>query len=302
MAAKQSKSGNAQLKALLESSKRDHRLVGHIERHLLNREPEHRPQDVLHPSDLAKKEWCALHAYHALRGDYVPTQDPANLRLQSIFDEGHAIHAKWQNWLAEMGVLYGRWSCFRCNGAKTTGLHVVPVCPVHEYDANFTYAELNLYSKKHRIFGHTDGWVKGIGHDFLIEIKSIGAGTIRFEQPSLLSAAGGDLDKAWRNIRQPFYTHRVQGQIYLHLAHLMVDEGLLETAPEEIVFIYELKSNQDYKEFTVAYDPEFVEEIFENALDVVWAVEHDTPPACNIDPVNGCKRCASFREEGSDAQ
>lgn len=257
---------------------------------------------MLHPSDLAKKEWCALHAYHALRGDYVPTQAPANLRLQSIFDEGHAIHAKWQNWLAEMGVLYGRWACHKCNMAKTSGLHVVPVCPIHDHDAKFTYAELNLYSDKHRIFGHTDGWVKGIGNDFLIEIKSIGAGTIRFEQPSLLAASGGDLEKAWRNIRQPFYTHRIQGQIYLHLAHLMVAEGLLENAPEEIVFIYELKSNQDYKEFTVAYDPEFVDEIFENALDVVWAVEHDTPPACNIDPVNGCKRCASFQEEGSDAQ
>lgn len=302
VAAKQSKKGNPQLKAFLEANKREHRLVGHIERHLLTREPEPRRQDVLHPSDLAKKEWCALHAYHALRGDYVPVAEKANLRLQSIFDEGHAIHAKWQSWLAEMGVLYGKWACHKCNAAKSAGLYLKPVCAVHEYDAKFTYAELNLYSEKHRIYGHTDGWVKGLGEDFLIEIKSVGTGTIRFEQPSLLAAADGNLDVAWRNIRQPFYTHRVQGQIYLHLAHLMVQEGLLDSAPDEIVFIYELKSNQDYKEFVMKYDPEFVEEIFDAALDVVWAVDNNTPPACNIDPVNGCKRCAPFRTEEANVE
>lgn len=296
MAAKPIKKQNAQLKAFLDANKREHRLVGHIERHLLTREPEHRPQDVLHPSDLSKKEWCALHAYHALRGEYVPTSEPANLRLQSIFDEGHSIHAKWQNWLAEMGVMYGRWACLKCNGAVTVGNHTTPVCAIHEYDAKFEYREVNLYSKKHRIFGHTDGWVKGLGSDFLIEIKSVGAGTIRFEQPSLLTAAEGNVDKAWRSIRQPFYSHRVQGQIYLHLAHLMVAEGIFESAPEEIVFIYEFKANQDYKEFVVKYDPEFVEEIFDKALDVVWAVENNTPPACSIDPVKGCKRCASLLE------
>jgi hypothetical protein len=88
----------------------------------------------------------------------------------------------------------------------------------------------------------------------------------------------------------------LQGQMYLHLSHLMVEEGLFESAPDEIVFIYELKANQDYKEFCVKYDPEYVTEIFENALDVVWAVENQRPPACNIDPVNGCKRCSTLRE------
>lgn len=284
-----------QLTKYLESKKRETRLVGAIERHLLAREPEHRPQDVLHPSDLIKKEWCALHAYHALQGNYVATAEKPNLRLQSIFDEGHAIHAKWQNWLAEMGVMYGRWECIRCGHITANTLE--PACPIHWYETTWTYKEVNLTSSKHRIFGHTDGWVKGLGEDYLIEIKSIGTGTIRIEQPSLLAAADNNLETAWRNIRQPFYTHRLQGQVYLHLTHLMVEEGLLESAPDEIVFIYELKANQDYKEFSVKYDPEFVEPFFEQALDVVWAVENNTPPACNIDPVNGCKRCEPFRKE-----
>jgi hypothetical protein len=189
-----------------------------------------------------------------------------------------------------MGFLYGNYLC-RDHG-MTLGFGECSAnkeCPTE-------YMEMTLVSKKHKIVGHTDGWVKNLGNDFLIEIKSIGTGTIRFEAPSLLSQANNDLDTAWRHIRQPFKTHMLQGQVYLHLCHLMVEEGLVDVAPKEIVFIYELKSNQDYKEFVVAYDPEYVTDIFDSALDVAWAVDNDRPPTCNIDPVNGCKRCASFKE------
>jgi hypothetical protein len=79
----------------------------------------------------------------------------------------------------------------------------------------------------------------------------------------------------------------------------MVEEGLLDSAPKEIVFIYELKANQEYKEFVVKYNPEYTAEIFDKARDVSWAVENDRAPVCSIDPEKGCKRCAPFREEGN---
>ena len=277
------------LRAYLDANKRESRLISHVERHILMRPVEERRQDVLHPSDLVKKEWCALHAYHALLGNYVPTSEKPGLRLQSIFDEGHAIHRKWQTYIKEMGNLYGKYFC-RSHGV-TTGFGK---CSSGE-NCETEYQEVTLFSEKHKIVGHTDGWVKNIGKDFLIEIKSIGTGTIRFEAPSLLSQSDNDLETAWRHIRQPFKTHLLQGQVYLHLCHLMAEEGHVDSAPDEIVFIYELKSNQDYKEFSVEYDPEYVQDIFDNALDVAWAVENQRPPACNIDPVNGCKRCAPFR-------
>ncbi|CAB4153350.1 hypothetical protein UFOVP621_126 [uncultured Caudovirales phage] len=283
MPSKPQKISSKNLKAFLDANKRVTRLTGSLERHILTRTPEFRDQSYLHPSDLIKSEWCALHAYHALTGNYVATQEKPTLRMQSIFDEGHAIHAKWQNWIAEMGYLYGVWEK---NGERIWGTSM----------ADAKYREVPVESKKHMIRGHADGWVKGLDEDFLIEIKSMGAGTIRMEAPSLLVGANGDLETAWRAIKQPFRSHMLQGQMYLHLTHLMVEEGLLESAPDEIVFIYELKANQDYKEFCVKYDPEYVTEIFENALDVVWAVENKRPPACNIDPVNGCKRCSTFRE------
>ena len=283
MPSKPQKISSKNLKAFLDANKRVTRLTGPLERHILTRPAEFRDQSYLHPSDIIKSEWCALHAYHALTGNYVATQDKPTLRMQSIFDEGHAIHAKWQHWIAEMGNLYGVWEK---NGERTWGISI----------SNAKYREVPLESKKHMIRGHADGWVKGLDEDFLIEIKSMGAGTIRMEAPSLLVGANGDLETAWRAIKQPFRSHMLQGQMYLHLSHLMVEEGLFESAPDEIVFIYELKANQDYKEFCVKYDPEYVSEIFENALDVVWAVDNQRPPACNIDPVKGCKRCSTFRE------
>ena len=145
--------------------------------------------------------------------------------------------------------------------------------------------------------GHADGWIKGLGDDCLIEIKSIGTGTIRMEMPALMSQYNNDIDVVWKNIRTPLRSHQLQGQVYLHLCHLMVEEGLLETAPEEIVFLYELKANQEYKEFVVKYNPEYTAEIFDKARDVAWAVENDREPVCNLDPVKGCKRCAPFKEE-----
>lgn len=277
-----------ELKKFLSTSKRETRLMGAIERHVLSKPFDSRNMGVIHPSDIIKSEWCALAQYHALLGNYKEVREKTALRLASIFAEGHTIHAKWQTWLQEMGVLYGYWQ----KGNKRIG----PKLSSKVSNAH-TYAEFPLVSSKHRMAGHTDGWVKGLGDDFLIEIKSIGVGTLRFEAPALLAQADNDLEKAWKNIKTPFRAHLLQGQVYLHLCHLMVEQGLLPNAPKEIVFIYELKANQDYKEFVVAYNPEFTKEIFDKALDIAWAAENKRPPMCSIDPATGCKRCAPFQEE-----
>jgi len=276
-----------ELKKFLSTSKRETRLMGAIERHVLSKPFDSRNMEVIHPSDIIKPEWCALAQYHALLGNYKEVREKPALRLASIFAEGHTIHAKWQNWLKEMGVLYGKWS-------DSTGTSWAVSKDVHK---SVDYAEVPLRSVKHKISGHADGWVKGLGEDFLIEIKSVGVGTLRFEAPALLAQSDNDLEKAWKNIKTPFRSHLLQGQVYLHLCHLMVEEGLLPNAPKEIVFIYELKANQDYKEFVVQYNPEFTQEIFDKALDVAWAVDNNRPPVCSINAIKGCERCAPFKEE-----
>jgi len=276
---------NTDLKNFLSATKKDTRLMGAVERHILSRPADIRDRKVIHPSEFIKDDWCKRAAYYALKGQYVETSDKPTLRKQSIFDEGHAIHAKWQGYLRDMGVLYGLW------GDKT-GTSWGLSSDIHK---SVEYREVPLRSDKYMISGHSDGWVKGLGEDFLIEIKSIGTGTIRMEAPSLLT---GDIESSWKNIRNPFPTHILQGQVYLHLAHLMVDEGILESAPNEIVFIYELKANQDYKEFSVAYNPDLVAHLFDAALDVAWAVENNRPPSCSVAPKKGyCKKCEPYKED-----
>jgi hypothetical protein len=260
--------------------------MGAVERHVLSKPFDERDMSYIHPSDIIKDDWCALAQYHAVLGNYVETRDKTTARLASIFEEGHTIHAKWQNWFKEMGVLYGKWQ----------EEHGTPWALSDIVDSNAKYLEVPLRSDKHMIRGHADGWIRGLGDDCLIEIKSIGSGTLRFEAPAILQQANGDIEQAWKQVKTPFRMHQLQGQVYLHLCHLMVEEGLLQTAPKEIVFIYELKANQDYKEFVVAYNPEFTKEIFDKALDIAWAAENKRPPMCSIDTAKGCKRCAPFQE------
>ena len=274
------------LKAFLSANKRETRLMGAVERHVLSRPFDDRDMSYIHPSDIIKDDWCALAQYHAIKGNYVETRDKPTARLASIFAEGHIIHAKWQNWFKEMGVLYGKWQ----------EEHGTPWALSDIVDSNAKYLEVPLRSDKHMIRGHADGWIKGLGDDCLIEIKSIGSGGLRMEAPALMAQSEDNVEKAWKNIKTPFRSHQLQGQVYLHLCHLMVEEDLLPEAPKEIVFIYELKANQEYKEFVVTYNPEFTAEIFDKALDVAWAAENSRPPVCSIDPNKGCKRCGPFQE------
>lgn len=270
------------LKKFLDAKKTETRLIGDVERYMMKRPLDPRRTDVLHPSEIIKPDWCHRYAYYLLNGG-TPKKEKPNLRLQNIFDEGHYIHAKWQRRFQEMGVLYGKFQCYSCR--KTVFGLSPDKCECGYSDLE--YKEVALVDEPLRIAGHTDGWIKGIGDDCLIEIKSIGAGTLRFEAPDLLMDADGDVTKAWKNIRRPFRSHLLQGQMYLELVRRMYGEE----APKEIVFIYELKADQDFKEFTVKADYEIVERIFFAASKVVKAVEEGVMPECNIDYEKGCKSC-----------
>jgi len=282
---------NTDLKRFLDAKKTEPRLLGDIERHLLTKPAEERKTTVLHPSEMAKVNWCLRASYFALSGAKVKKDKP-NLRLQSIFDEGHSIHAKWQNWFKEIGVLHGLWHCRVCGMSwYETSPKMCMYC--NAYSHFLVYKEVPLIEDDLRIAGHSDGWIKGIKDDCLIEIKSIGSGTLRIEAPELIAKADGDLQKAWRSIRRPFRTHLMQGQIYLELMKRMGHDV------NEIVYIYELKADQDYKEFAVKADFELVEDIFDKARIVVEAVDSKTPLECNIGL--GCKSCAQFGD-GNDLE
>jgi hypothetical protein len=270
----------------LDAKAKPTRLLGDIERHLLKRPVGDRDYTVLHPSDMIKRDWCKRSSYFLLRGHERIAERP-NLKLQSIFDEGHAIHAKWQSWFQEMGVLHGKFKCVSCH--EITWGTSPSECGKCGWKT-LEYAEVTLVDKDLRIAGHTDGWIKGIGDDCLIEIKSIGPGTIRAEAPELMMDADGDFMKAWNSVRKPFGPHVLQGQIYLELMKRMGNPV------DEIVFLYELKADQSYKEFTVKADYSLVEHVFDGAKSVVDAVAAGVVPDCSNIPGSICKQGAPYKE------
>jgi hypothetical protein len=270
-----------ELQKFLDAPKQG-KLIGPLERHMMQRPQGDRRTDVLHPSEIIKKDWCYRYQTYLLLGGEKTKKNP-NLKLQSIFDEGHFIHAKWQKWFQEMGVLYGRWD--DADG-KNLGWHRANVLP----DTS-QYREVPLKLDKYRIAGHSDGWIKGIGDDCLIEIKSIGSGTLRFEAPDILAKNDGDLMKSWSDIRRPFRSHILQGQLYLWLCEQLFGED----APKEIVFIYELKADQSYKEFVVKYNPEILEKVMYGIEYVNDYADMGRLPKCNIS-TDGCALCSSIEE------
>lgn len=273
------------LQRFLEASKSGTRLMGEIERHLMMRPPGDRSTDVLHPSEVIKRDWCYRYQTYLLLGGQKKQEKP-NLKLQSIFDEGHAIHHKWQEWFKEMGVLHGRWE-----DIHHQNLGWMTSCDLDDPD-NAVYKEVQLRYDPLRIAGHADGWIKGIGDDCLIEIKSIGVGTLRIEALDIFEKNNGDLFNSWKDIRRPFRSHLLQGQFYLWLC----DKIYGEDAPKEIVFIYELKADQSYKEFSVKANFDILEKVLYGIEYVNDYADQNKLPVCNISS-DGCKYCNLIMED-----
>lgn len=299
------------LKRFIDAKKVDTVLLAPVERTLLARPADHdqRRDDILHPSEMCKLDTCDLAVYYRLIGatPLVPV-DKTRFQLQRIFDEGHEIHAKWQGYLAEAKLLQGIWQCpsTTCGHrwwatAPTTCVRCNHVGPNAGKYTNMIYREVPLDAEEsHLIVGHADGVVG----KRILEIKSIGAGTIRMEAPGLLAQhsykarvvdedgnladepkAFIDYDGLWKSIKRPLNSHQRQAQLYTALAKM---QGI---DVDGVVFLYECKWNQSTKEFTVPYNERFAAPLLDKALDLKYAVEKRRPPRC---PHDGCKQCAVY--------
>jgi len=279
-------------KKFINIGKNKTRVIGSVERFLLAK-PRNtdRRTDVLHPSAMVKSDWCYRASYFELIGrEPAPSKYKASLRQLLTFDEGHRIHDRWQRWFGEMGSLYGIWECSSCL-AKVWGLgwDECQDCGA-VYD---TYKEVKLVHEDLRIHGHADGWLIGFGEPLLLEIKSVGAGTVRFENPDLFYKHDGIMENIWKELDAPFYSHIMQAQLYMKLIELIG----MPNPPKEALFLYESKATQEVKEFVIPKSDFGIDVILEGARLVVSAVDKGVPPTCNIDPVAGCHSCNYHTEE-----
>lgn len=286
------------LKSFLKTDKTPTRVLGSVERFIISKPSNSdRPTNVMHPSAMAKDDWCYRATYFELLGNPpAPSKYPLSLRMSNVFKNGHDVHDRWQSMFADMGVLYGVWQCKDChskNWALSTSEGFESVCSDDCGYNGFTYKEVPLRYDPLRISGHADGWLIGLGEPLLLEVKSMGAGTVRFEKPDLFYKHGGNMDKMWAELDSPFYSHIKQAQIYMKLIELIG----LPNPPQEAVFIYENKGTQEVKEFVMAKSDFSVSQLFDAAAMIVAAIDKGTPPACNIDSISGCHSCSFYMEE-----
>jgi hypothetical protein len=190
--------------------------------------------------------------------------------MNNAFSEGHTIHEKWQRWLWEMGVLFGDWKCMDC-GHRYGAL--APKCCQFCRSERLRYVELPLRRHQLLVEGHADGAVHDLdGWDGLVEVKSIGIQTLRFEAPRLYNLyqdEGQTLEDIWWKINRPFASHIKQAQLYLWMAWPRY---------EEMCFIYESKFNQDTKEFVISYNKDMIAPLIETAREVSHGVRAGVAP------------------------
>jgi hypothetical protein len=277
-----------------------------MEEHLLAKyqEENDRRQDVIHPSEMAKADWCPRATYYRIRdarlGLYTNTAEKFSGQRERIFQEGHDIHHKYQGYLRAMGVLWGKWT--RLDKADT----YVGLPPEKEMrPGQWRYDEVPLSSPRLLISGHADG---GLPYrSGILEVKSIGTGTLRFENPTLLTkhtveatTVTGvtkkivDLDGLWRDIKRPLGSHLKQTFIYGVLATEM---GL---PFDKTIFIYENKATQAVKQFEVKFDPEAVDKQIGAALDIKAALDDSghlpKRPRHTGTDTKICKACPFLKE------
>lgn len=271
-------------------------LLGDIQAHMIKEhaKPSDRRQDIVHPSETSKESWCPRATYYrieACRAASDPFLKPAEstgVQLLNIFDEGHNIHHKWQTRIREMGDLWGSWQCTHSKCYEYYWNTLCPdICDECGGDS-FIYREVPLKSEKYLIHGHADGAVPRL--NALIEIKSVGPGTVRMEASEVyarnVEGSKIDLQSLWKDIKEPFPSHIKQGQLYLALCDLM---GL---PFDNIIFIYESKFNQGVKEFVVKYDSAVSSKVLEYCRQIVNSLRGDgTVPPC---PTESCKDCEKY--------
>jgi hypothetical protein len=263
------------------------RVIGKVEKHIISKPRDFRASDVIHPSEMASASWCHRAQYFWLNG-HAPKPEVMSLRRASIFGTGHASHDMWQSWFKEMDQIKGLWYCYTHN-LEWFGLnseHAQGGCSTK-------YNEVPVFFDPLRISGKADGWLVNFGEPLLLEVKTIGEGSIRWYAPDIAYANNNDFKKMWAAISAPFLEHIHQAQIYMKLLELMGQPN----APQEALILYEAKGLHEHKEFVIQKSDWGIAELFEAAANIISAIDKGTPPLCNINGVAGCPKCSDYKEE-----
>lgn len=212
-----------------------HRLIPVVEEFLMREQlASTRDTQHLHPSEICKRDWCQRASWYTIKGYEKKEERALSFQTLNIFAEGHNIHGKWQAWLYDSGILEA--------------------------------PEVPIFDEEHRIMGHADGIINDSKGRAVLEIKSVGAGTVRMEDFELFQSASSP-DEMWKKIRKPFMTHLRQVNLYMYCLGI-----------HDAIVLYEWKATQDVKEFAIKFQPELIEDILAGCRSVIRSLESGIPP------------------------
>lgn len=261
------------LKGFVEARKQPNDLLREIQTHVVAQGIKNsgvgRESHKIHVSELTKDPCSRQLFYKVSKTEPSDAPKGAFHRLEMIWAAGNHEHEKWQQWLWEMGDLWGSWRCQMCQHEWEA---LAPlVCPECRSDL-VEYIEVQLEDTDYPLVGHADGAVPRL--NVLVEVKTFSVGTMRYEDSKRVSEHTHkiegktviDHEGLWASINRPLKSHLVQGLMYLWMCKR---QGL---PYEKITFIYENKGTQATKTFTVGLSERYIKEYLEILSEVEAAV------------------------------
>lgn len=216
-----------------------------------------RKYDVFHPSAWGScLRKIAFQYYNELEKFHEVAPHEIRLQTERVFDNGHKVHARWEDYLDGSGVLRGAWKCENPICGKVYGkeVHLGIFNPARVIKGwkctcgceSTHYQEMTVFSDKiFNFYGHVDA---------IIDVR---------QTPF---AKGDDLDVFvvdFKSMKEEYFEelvhakpeHVVQVHIYMWLLNLT-----------GAVLVYENKNNQALKEVFVPRNEEMILGIKDQAL------------------------------------
>ena len=212
-----------------------------------------RRYDIFHPSAWGSCLRRIAYQYYNENFNFLKKQPyEVDLRMERIFDNGHRLHDRWQDYLDKAGVLRGLWRCPNPTCGKMHGkdeklgiFNPARVDPDFRCDCGNTeelvYEELTVKSDpKYNFEGNVDAIVdvsgtrsaSGQAFDiFVVDFKSM-------------------KDNLFVDLEAAKWEHIVQTNIYMWLLDL-----------QAAVVVYENKNDQKMKEMLIPRDDALIERI-----------------------------------------
>ena len=227
-----------------------------IKEHMINKAlNNNRRFDIFHPSAWGScLRKIAYQFYNEKKPFLKRSPSDLDLRIERVFDNGHGMHFRWQEYLTNAKVLRGYWSCKTCQEMYGNKEKLGIFSPLQTDSSwkckcgknELEYHEVTVCSdSKYNFKGNVDAVIdlrgsefeKGNDYDvYVVDFKSM-------------------KDSYFSELKQPKHEHVVQTHIYMYILDLKL-----------AIVLYENKDNQQVKEMLVPRDERLIKKIKEEAI------------------------------------